>query len=64
VYSANCAGCHGADPRNNSMNVLGGDSVAGLTAAYQGVGAMNRFLSSLSATDNQNLAAYILSRRP
>jgi mono/diheme cytochrome c family protein len=62
VYSGNCASCHGADPATNSLNVKAGSTVAGLTAAYQSVGSMNRFSTSLTATDNLNLAAYIASR--
>jgi mono/diheme cytochrome c family protein len=64
VYSANCSGCHGADPRTNNMSVLKGTTTTALTAAYQKVGSMNQFLTSMSATNNLNLAAYIQSRVP
>ena len=44
------------------MNIQLGITPAALTAAYMKVGSMNRFSTSLSATDNLNLAAYIKSR--
>jgi hypothetical protein len=44
------------------MNIQLGVSSAALTAAYNKVGAMNRFATSLTSTDNLNLAAYIKSR--
>lgn len=44
------------------MNIQLGVTPAALAAAYSNVGSMNGFLSSLSATDNLNLAAYIKSR--
>ena len=64
VYSVNCSGCHGPDPRTNNLNVLKGTTTAALTAAYQKVGSMSQYLTSLSATNNLNLAAYIQSRVP
>ena len=62
MYSANCSGCHGADPRSNNLNVQRASTVSGLNAALASVSAMNRFQTSLSATDKLNLAAYIQSR--
>lgn len=44
------------------MNVQRGVTVAALTSAYSKVGSMSQFKTSLSATDNLNLAAYIKSR--
>ena len=44
------------------MNIQLGVTPAALSAAYMKVGAMNQFSTSLSATDNLNLAAYIRSR--
>ena len=44
------------------MNIQLGVTAAALTSAYQKVGSMNRFSTSLSSTDNLNLAAYIKSR--
>jgi mono/diheme cytochrome c family protein len=64
IYAANCSGCHRADPRANSLRVLNGVTPAALTASYRAVGQMRGFQTSLSATDNLNLAAYILSRKP
>jgi mono/diheme cytochrome c family protein len=64
IYTNNCAVCHDPDPRTNRLRILNGVTPAALTAAYQGVGSMRSFSTTLSATDNLNLAAYILSRRP
>ncbi|MEP7101662.1 MAG: hypothetical protein ABI781_14210, partial [Burkholderiales bacterium] len=61
VYRS-CAACHGADPATRSLNIQLGVSATALTAAYRKVGQMNQFSTSLSATDNLNLAAYIKSR--
>lgn len=61
VYRS-CAACHGADPAGRALNIQLGVTSAALTAAYQKVGQMNQFSTSLSATDNLNLAAYIKSR--
>ena len=44
------------------MNIQLGITPAALTSAYMRVGAMNQFSTSLSATDNLNLAAFIQSR--
>lgn len=62
IYTNNCAACHGSDPAGQSMKIQLGVSSAALTSAYQKVGQMNRFQTSLTATDNLNLAAYIKSR--
>lgn len=61
VYQ-NCTGCHGPDPAGRSQNIQKGVTVAALTAAFQSVGSMNRFQTSLSGADRLNLAAYIKSR--
>jgi mono/diheme cytochrome c family protein len=61
VYK-NCAGCHGPDPATKSLNIQKGVTSAALTSAYKSVGSMNGFSTSLTATDNLNLAAYIKSR--
>ena len=58
----NCSLCHGPDPATNSMNVQKGVTVNALTAAYANVGQMNQFQTSLSSTQNLDLAAYIKSR--
>jgi cytochrome c553 len=44
------------------MNIQKGTTTAALSAAYRKVGSMNQFMTSLSSTDNLNLAAYIKSR--
>jgi mono/diheme cytochrome c family protein len=62
VVYQNCAGCHGADPATKALGIAKGVTPTALTAAYQNVSSMNRFLSALSASDNLNLAAYIKSR--
>jgi cytochrome c553 len=62
VVYASCSGCHGADPASKSLNIQKGVTVAALDAAYRNVGSMNQFQTSLSATQNLNLAAYIKSR--
>ena len=62
VYQNNCAACHGADPAGRSQNIQAGVTTTALSQAYRKVSAMNRFTTSLSSTDNLNLAAYIKSR--
>jgi mono/diheme cytochrome c family protein len=58
----NCALCHGPDPATRSLNIQKGVTVAALRAAYGNVGQMNQFQTSLSSTQNLDLAAYIKSR--
>jgi hypothetical protein len=61
VYQS-CGSCHGGDPASKVLNIQKGITSAALTAAYQKVGSMNQFRTTLTATDNLNLAAYIKSR--
>lgn len=64
VVYQNCGGCHGADPASKVLNIQKGITATALTAAYKKVGSMSQFQTTLSATDNLNLAAYIASRVP
>jgi len=64
VYDANCASCHDPDPATNRRNILAGVTTTALSNAYRNIGDMNRFQTSLSATQNLDLAAYIKSRAP
>lgn len=58
----NCNSCHGDEPENGVRGIYKGVTADVLEAAYRRVREMNVYASSLSAANNDDLAAFIKSR--
>lgn len=59
LYAANCASCHGSNPRSNYSNIMSGrNSQTILNAIQRNKGGMN-YLSALSSSEINAIATWI-----
>ncbi|MGB8338899.1 MAG: cytochrome c, partial [Burkholderiales bacterium] len=60
LYQANCASCHGADPKNGVAKISNGaNNPTVITAAFSSVTAMNSLNGKFSTAEVNAIASYI-----
>lgn len=61
LYQANCAACHGADPKNGVKNIRNGTTASRISSAISNVSEMRYLVGKFSQTELAAMASYIVN---